>query len=560
MRSFWRWCIPFTASILLCNCDHLPPPPPAISTPDPITTEPWFVDEAEKRGITFAWESGAYCKHHMPEIIGGGVAMLDVDGDDDLDIYFIQGGSIFTIGDLQNENQLFINNDGVFTNETRSSGAGDTGFGMGIAVGDVDNDGDLDLYITNFGKDTLLINSGDGTFVDGTKKAGFVLDDWSTSAVFLDFDKDGDLDLFVSRYLQWSVEVETDCGLIFSFKHDYCAPLTYNTPLSDLLFQNNGDGTFTDVSRKTGISSVKGYGLGIGVDDFNGDGLEDIFVANDMSDHHLWINKGNGHFINEAGFRGCARDSSGTLKAGMGTEIFDVDFDGDPDILVVNMEGQEDSLFINDGNGYFVDGTGATGLIGMSKLSTRFGVLREDFNNDGHSDIYMSNGRISRAFRPVVLDIYAEQNNLFAGDVNGIMKQVLPHGGTADELFHTSRAAASGDIDSDGRLDIVVVNRDAPAYLLHNVTESQNFVELDIRNTHGSPAIGAIVHFIVGQQNQRHRVRSARSYFSSVSPIIHVGLGDETEIHDVTISWPSGTEINIPRFGVGRWTIEEPTK
>ncbi|MBC8203301.1 MAG: CRTAC1 family protein [Planctomycetes bacterium] len=551
--------ISLSLACFLCHCAE-PPPPPPIAIPDVIASDPWFVDEAKERGVEFSWKSGAKGKHHMPEIIGGGVAMIDIDGDDDLDLYFVQGGSMFAVTEDINANQLFINKNGYFSNTTEFAGAGDTGYGMGVSVGDYDNDGDPDLYVTNFGPDTLLQNNGNGTFTDATTAAGFSIDAWTTGSVFFDYDNDGDLDLFVMRYLHWDQNKESDCGVLFFGKHDYCSPVVYNSPLPDILYNNNGDGTFTDVSKKSGIATAVGYGLGIGVDDFNGDGLEDVFVANDMSEHHLWINQGDGTFKNEAEVRGCAIDGSGNKKAGMGTEIFDADQDGDPDILVVNMENQSDSLFLNDGDGYFVDATGATGLVGLSRLHTRFGVLREDFDNDGNSDLYVANGRISRLFEPVVKDVYAEQNLLFSGDSNGIMSRTSHQGGTQITPLHTSRGAATGDFDGDGRLDIVVVNRDAPAYVLHNITEKKNAVELDLRNTHGSPAIGTIVTFHLGDQQHRHRVRSSRSYLSAMSPIIHVGLGDYKNITDITVNWASGKTTTIPSIQQGKIVIKEPTK
>ena len=545
-------------ALLFCRCAK-PPPLSPIPIPQAVESSPWFVDEATERGIDFIWKSGAEGKHHMPEIIGGGVALIDVDGDNDLDLYFVQGGSMFSIGKEQNANQLFINENGDFINTTDHSGSGDMGFGMGVASGDVDNDGDLDLYITNFGKDSLLRNEGNGTFTDVTIHAGFTDEGWTTGSVFFDFDRDGDLDLFVTRYLVWDKNAEKECGVLFFNKHDYCSPAVYKTPLPDILYENNGDGSFTDISKQSGISSTKGYGLGVGVDDFNGDGLEDIFVANDMSEHHLWINQGKGRFINEATIRGCAIDASGRKKAGMGTEIFDANFDGYPDILVVNMENQSDSFFMNEGNGYFVDATGRTGLVGLSRLSTRFGILRDDFNNDGTSDLYIANGRISRLFDPIVEDVYAEQNQLFSGSGEGIMSQILPHGGTAVSPYHTSRGAAVGDIDGDGALDVIVVNRDANAYVLHNITQETNFVELDLKNKFGAPAIGAIVQFNLGKQRRRVRVRVARSYFSSMSPLIHIGLGNNTEIKDVIVTWPSGKKTTYDFFKKGRAVIEEPT-
>ena len=293
-----------------------------------VILEPWFVDEAKQRGFDFVWESGAGDFPYNPEIISGGVALLDVDGDEDLDIYMVQGGSVTNSEQSAFPNHLFLNDgNGNFTNVTNSSGAGDTHFGTGVTTGDYDNDGDVDLYITNVEENVLLQNDGTGHFADITAIAGVGDPRWSSSAAFFDMDKDGDLDLYVANYIDWAPDIERECptksGVL-----DYCHPQAYRAPAKDTLYRNNGDGTFANISEESGIHAVWGNGLGVVVGDVNDDGFLDVFVANDEMNNQLWINQGDATFIDDAIVSGVAVDSNGAPKAGMGTDFADVNDDG----------------------------------------------------------------------------------------------------------------------------------------------------------------------------------------------------------------------------------------
>ena len=522
--------------------------------------KPWFANEAEERGFNFVYESGFNGIPQYPEIFGGGAALLDVEGDGDLDMYVVQGGSIHDPAQTTFSNQLFINDGtGHFMNATVGSGADDNGYGMGAATGDYDNDGDLDIYVTNVGRNTLLRNNGDGTFTDVTIDATVGNDGWGSSAAFFDMDKDGDLDLYVANYIEWNEGIERECksqsGIL-----DYCHPDAYNAPAKDVLYRNNGDGTFTDVSEEAGIHSVWGNGLGVTVGDVNDDGLLDVFIANDEMKNQLWMNQGDGTFIDDAIVSGVAVDANGEPKAGMGTDFADVDNDGHLDLLVVNLVGQSDSMFMNQG-GWFEDGTPRSGLSAISRPYTRFGTGFRDLNNDGMLDVYMANGRVLIAQTSETDDYYAEENLLIQGVGEGKFKEVTPKGGVSKPLIHTSRGVAYGDVNNDGGVDIVVINRDDQAYLLMNLNVGKgNFVKLQLLNRNGAPAQNATVRFTLGGKTQRREVRTSGGYVSAHDPTLHIGVGDAKSITDLVITWPDGTKQQITDVITGETVVIRQTK
>jgi len=514
----------------------------------PHSGSPWFVDEAARRGIDFEHRSGHSDRHYLPEITGSGAALADVDGDGDLDAYIVQSGDLLGRGE-QPGNRLYLNDGrGRFEAAQEGHGADDRGYGMGVAVGDYDNDGDVDLYVTNWGPNVLLRNDGDGRFEDVTDDAGVGDAGWSTSGAFLDLDTDGDLDLYVANYINWTPLAEIDCyiaGLL-----TYCPPGNYDAPAMDTLYRNNGDGTFTDVSEDAGLNNAFGNGFGVVGADFNRDGRMDVFVANDMMVNQLWLNQGNLRFKEEALLWGCGVDKNGQAKAGMGVAAGDVDDDGDDDLLVVNLEGQTDSFFRNDGN-WFTDATAEVGLAVTSRRYTRFGVVLADFDNDGRLDLYQANGRVV-AGELRVGDIYVEPNVLFRGVGRGRFVDVAPIGGTAEPLIHTSRGLAVGDVDDDGGLDLLVINRDAPPYLLMNrVPGRGNWIRFRVVGRQGRDAHGAIVSATVGATRHNRNVRPEGSYLSSNDPRVHFGLGRETAVGNVVVRWPSGEEETFGDFTAG---------
>jgi hypothetical protein len=507
----------------------------------------WFVETAASAGLRFEHVSGHGGKYLMPEIMCGGAAVLDMDDDGDLDVYLVQAGDLRDPGDPAGPRNRLLRNrgDGTFEDVTQSSGAGDRGYGMGVATGDYDRDGDLDLYVTNVGPNVLLRNEGGGVFRDVSAQAGVADPGWGSSAAFVDYDHDGHLDLFVANYVVWSIESELSCSGP-SGAPDYCGPRSYEAPAPDALYRNNGDGTFTDVSVAAGLRAAFGNGLGVVCGDYDDDGLIDIFVANDQTPNQLWRNQGDGTFQNVAEIAGCAVDHRGEAKAGMGVDAADLDDDGDLDLLVVNLTAQSDSFFRNEG-GYFADDTARVGLGAASRKFTRFGMAMADFNDDGWLDLYEVNGRVSRTDTAGAGDPYAEPDMLYAGRAGGRFEEVRPPGGTTRDLVATSRAAAFGDLDGDGGIDIVVVNRDHPAYLLRNVVEDRgHWIMLDVRDERGSHAIGATVRLSIGGRSLRRDVRTAFSYCAANDPRVHVGLGPHRIAGDVTIRWTDGT---IERFG-----------
>ena len=518
----------------------------------------WFADEAATRGITFRQVSGADGRFWTPEIMGGGVALADVDDDGDLDAYFVQSG--FPAGQAQSPgNELYLNDGrGRFELAGNPGDAADRSYGMGVAAGDYDNDGDVDLYVTNWGPNVLLRNDGSGRFDDMTAMAGVGDPGWGTAAAFLDVDGDDDLDLFVVNYLNWSPGSAQDCI------RTYCGP-SADDATPDRLYRNNGDGTFTDVSASAGLNAAFGNGLGIAGADFNDDGRIDVFVANDGMANQLWLNDtgpdGVLRFRDEALLWGCAMDDHGFAKAGMGVASADFDDDGRTDILVVNLERQTDSFYRN-ARTHFVDETSRIGLGVSSRRFTRFGVALADFDNDGDLDMYHGNGRIDHSPEFEGDDPFAEPNVLYRRDAERF-EVVAPEGGTAGLLVHTSRGIAMGDVDDDGGVDLVVVNRDAPAYLLMNrVGQSGNWVRLRIVNRYGADAIGAMVRASIGGVRQQRTVRPATSYLASHDPRVHFGLGEASRVSGVEVQWPSGEieafgdfpagETVVLRYGSGR--------
>ncbi len=512
---------------------------------------PWFEEAARERGIDFVHESGHREHYLMPEIMAGGAALFDMDGDGDLDAYLVQGGSLE--GGPQYFNQLYRNKGaGRFENVTAESGSGDGGYGMGVAVGDYDGDGDTDLYVTNVGANALLQNDGLGRFTDVTGQARVGDRSWGAGAAFLDYDGDGDLDLFAANYIDWSLETRKECANSLGGP-DYCSPQDYKAPVRDLLYRNNGDGTFTDVSLAAGLDAAFGNGLGVVCGDFDGDGRTDIFVANDSVMNQLWMNRGDGTFVDQALLRGCALDDSGIAKAGMGVSAVDVDDNSTLDLLVVNLESETDSFYRNQGT-YFTDATAAVGLAWGTHLYTRFGVGLLDFDNDGHLDLYAANGRIDRGSSTrTAADPFAEPNLLFGGRPNGRFEEVLPRGGTSELLVATSRAAAFGDVDDDGGVDVLVVNRDAPAHLLLNVVAARGeWIAFRVLNEHGSAALGAVVTFGVGDAGKTREIRTAYSYLAANDPRVHAGLGAAAGAADVVVRWPAGSRERFGSFVGGR--------
>ena len=494
-------------------------------------------DEAKKRGLNYTYLAGGTPAHRLPEIMGGGVALLDVEQDGDLDVYFVQSGSL-DVHSKEHSNSLFVNDGlGQFQQQDGGDASRNHGYGMGIAVGDINNDALPDLFISQLGKNVLLVNEGDRQFRDITNTAGFRFEDWSTATAFADFDQDGDLDLWVVNYIEWSEAMEPECYQMMLGSRDYCSPSHYNAPAQDRVFRNEGEGRFVDVTRISGVLGVKGNGLGIVTTDFNGDGLMDVFVANDTSPNNLWINQGGFRFADEAAVWNCAVDQHGVARAGMGIVATDLDDDRDQDVMIVHITTEPDYVFRNEGD-YFLDITAQVGLSIYTQRYTRFGLVVDDLDNDGWLDVFEANGAVTRLSKPHKGDKFAEPNSLYHGTPEGRFELVE----YSDEI-NTSRGAAVGDLDNDGRLEIVVVDRDESAKLIVNQSRATgHWLMFDVRDRVGRPALGASVSLDNGARTMTRVVQRASSYLSSRDPRIHFGLGDTRVVENVVVTWPSGIE------------------
>ncbi|MEM7432836.1 MAG: CRTAC1 family protein [Pseudomonadota bacterium] len=546
-------------SMALVGCGDGPTEPPPVARGEPT----FFADGTAAAGLDFVHDPGVTESRYMPEIMGSGVALLDFDNDGDLDAYFVQGGRVDGKGDPISD-RLYRNDlaDGqpVFVDVTDSSGLSANGYGMGVATGDFDADGWVDLYVTNFGQNQLLRNRGDGTFEDVTDTAGVGDDRWSVPASFLDYDNDGDHDLFVGSYVDFRVSNHKDCvaatGLL-----DYCSPHTYSA-LADRLFENKGDGTFTDVTSDSGIRSVRSKALGVSVTDFDGDGTIDIYVANDGVANQLWLNQGDGTFKDNALMSGSALNFEGSPEASMGVDAADIDGDGDEDLFITHLRSETNTLYINRGNAEFEDSTIRTGLAGPSIPLTGFGTAWFDLGNDGDLDLFTANGAVTIEEKRIAAgDDYPfdQRNQLFlnqSGEKFIRFNEVVWSNDAALAAEAVSRGAAFGDINNDGRVDILVSNNNgSPQLLLNNSPTFAKWLGLDLRlGDSQSIALGAAVTIVDGVKNPTRRVRTSGSYASASDARIVFGLGQhEAENFDVVVVWPDGETEQFSSLGVKRY-------
>ncbi len=485
-------------------------------------------------------------KFPLPELMGAGCAVFDADGDGRLDLYFSDFGRF---GGKGAKNRLYLRlADGTYRDATEESGLGDEGFGMGLAVGDIDNDGDLDVYVGNYGKDALYRNDGNGKFTDITRASGLGCKEWGSSVAFLDYNADGLLDLFLVNYVAFDPNVRCKNPRT---GEDYCGPQMF-AGVSDVLYRNLGGGKFENVSEKAGISSEASNGLGVVVEDFNDDGWPDVFVANDAEANHLWVNGKDGTFREEALSLGVAVNANGVTEASMGVAVGDVDGDGRTDLFMTHLVKEHNTLYVRKDYG-FEDTTARSGLGAPSFPFTGFGTAMFDVEHDGDLDLAIANGRVLRG--PVIegsgpdplFSRYAEPNQLFLSDGSGKFADV-----SKDESFCSpvgiSRALVIADLDGDGDLDIVIANCKGPARIHENVAPKTGpwLVVRAVDKKLRRDIYGAVILVTAGGRMHRRIVGPGNSYLASSMIATHFGLGSATEVDRIEVRWPGGKTETYP--------------
>jgi hypothetical protein len=523
-------------------------PPPA----------PRFVDVTARAGITFVHASAATPDKYMFETFGSGVAWIDFDGDGLTDLYFINGAP-------GSANALYRNNgDGTFTDVTQASATAasdNRAYKTGVAVGDYDNDGHPDLYITAFGPNRLLRNLGNGRFSDVTAAAGVAggANDWSTSTGFFDYDRDGDLDLYVANYVDFRIDENPWCGTRQPGYRMYCNPTIFDG-VADRLFRNNGDGTFADVSKQAGIANPAGKGLGVVFCDFDRDADVDIYVANDLVRNFLYRNNGDGTFQDVAYAAGVGFDSNGKPQAGMGVDCGDVDGNGYPELFVTNFAEELNTLYENRGDGLFEDATQKAGL-GSGFLPLGFGTKLFDIDNDGDLDIHVTNGHVIDNVKLYQPKLSYEQPDLLYENISGRFRDVSAESGPALRAPRVGRGLAVADFDNDGKLDVAITSVGRKAVLLRNVAPAAgHWLQIRAEGAKSNRfGLGTTVRVQTPGRLQVREINNVASYLSSNDMRLHVGLGDAATVQQLDIQWPGGARQTLTDVKANQiLTVKEP--
>ncbi len=527
--------------------------------------EDWFVEVAEEAGLDFVHFNGMSGRLYFAEMMGGGAALADYDGDGDLDVFLVQGEmlgahdvgeAVFPapepgeLGDRLYRNDLWVDTAGrrhlTFVEVSERAGIPAGGYGMGVASADLDGNGSVDFYITMFGANRLLLNRGDGSFVDATTSSGAEERRWSVAASPIDVDGDGRLDLYVGNYTPYRIATHRNCfsdtGVL-----DYCGP---SGAEPDRLFLSAGGGRFEDVSRRSGIGLVAGAGLGSVVADFDGDGRSDLFVANDADRNNLWINQGDGSFVDDAVLAGTAVNLDGRPEASMGVVVGDLNADGVDDLFMSHLTNETNTYYLGSGDGLFDDVSNDSGLGLPSWRFTGFGIALLDFDNDTDLDLFVANGAVKLITEQVAAgDTYPlhQVNQLFENDGAGRFTEVGSRAGAALALSEVSRGAASGDVDLDGDLDILVANNAGPVRLLSNrVGASRGWIGVELRPVAGLPTpIGSGVVVDAGGRRRRQRVATDGSYASANAPGRVFGLGSTERATSLEVVFGAGGRLRF---------------
>jgi hypothetical protein len=516
-----------------------------------------FRDITAQAGIHFTHNNGAFGKKWLPETMGPGCAFIDYDNDGYPDIVLVNGEDWpgHTKAGATTLKLYHNNHDGTFTDVTRKAGLAVPMFGLGVAVGDYDNDGYDDLFITALGQSHLFHNNGNGTFTDATKSAGmWGPNEFSTGAAWIDYDRDGKLDLVVANYVQWSEQTDLYCTLDGAHK-SYCTPESYKGT-SLRLWHNLGGGKFEDVTQKAGLGDPTSKSLGITILDYNGDGWPDILIANDTQPNKLYLNKKDGTFEERGVAAGIAFSEDGVARAGMGVDAADYDRSGHPSVLISNFANQMVSLYHNEGSGLFVDEAPQSEVGRATLVTLGFGCFFFDYDNDGWPDIFVADGHIEDQIERVQKRVsYAEPPHLFRNLGGGKFQEVTTQMGSAFAAPKVARAAAYADIDNDGFPDIVLTTNAGPAYLFHNEGGSNHSLRVKLVGTKSNrDGIGAVVRVTSGNDKDKQwkMLRSGSSYLSQSELVLTFGLGTQAKADSVEIQWPSGQVDKLSNINAGQ--------
>jgi len=527
-----------------------------------------FVDNTQRLGVNFQYRASHTSRKYLLETMGTGVALFDYDNDGRLDIYFVNGaplsdptpkGTIPQKTDSQYWNRLYHQKpDGTFEDVTERAGLQGTGYGMGVAVGDYDNDGFEDIYVTAYGGNKLYHNNGNGTFTDVTQKAGVAGGGWSTSAAWVDLDGDGFLDLVVLRYLDWDFD-DVWCGEHQPGYRAYCHP-DFFKPISPLVYHNDKDGTFTEVTQKVGLGKP-GKGLGVAISDYDRGGHIDLFVANDSMAEFLYRNKGDGTFEDVGLDSEVAVDIDGRTYAGMGVDFADYNNDGWPDLVVTDLANQRYALYQNKGSGSFTYASNTSGIGQMTMAHSGWGVRFLDYDNDGWKDLLIAQGHDLDTIELNYPNLRYREPMLLARNTGRGFVDVSAQSGNVFHQAWVARGLAVGDIDNDGRVDAVVTTNDGSVHVLHNETVTQNHWILLHLVGHKSnrDAIGAEVSVVTASGPQYATVSTAGSYLSASDKRLHFGLGQQSVVQRIEIRWPSGIRQTLKDVSADQiLQIDEP--
>ncbi len=519
-----------------------------------------FHDITAQAGIHFLHNNGAFGKKYLPETMGPGCAFIDYDSDGWPDILLVNGED--WPGHKRSDSTLKLyhnNHDGTFTDVTRKAGLAVSMFGLGVAVGDYDNDGYDDLFITALGQSHLFHNNGNGTFTDVTRAAGLWRpNEFSTSAAWVDYDRDGKLDLVVANYVQWSPEHDLYCTLDGVHK-SYCTPESYKGS-SARLWHNLGGGKFEDATQKAKLYDSTSKSLGIAILDYDSDGWPDILLTNDTQPNKLYLNRRDGTFEEKAVSAGIAFSEDGVARAGMGVDAADYDRSGHPSLIITNFANQMLSLYHNEGKGLFVDEAPRSEVGRATLVTLGFGCFFFDFDNDGWPDIFVADGHIEDQIERVQKRVtYAEPPHLFRNLGGGKFQEVTATLGAAFASPKVARGAAFADIDNDGVLDVLITTNGGPAHLYHNDGGANHSLRIKLEGTKSNRnGIGATVRLISGKDQQWQMVHSGSSYLSQSELVLTFGLGDKTKADSIEVQWPSGQVDKASNVGAGQTvTIQE---